>query len=179
MALATPRSARLELGENFRCFRPAGLRWSISFISCAENCPRNSQHHLRPIVSPHVNLSVRLCTGDPLECSLGLPGPCCSRLALPDRDNESPSPECVHLPGRALCALDWCRSPRGKGSVQTVWAGERRGGVSAMAAAHAPAPKLHQCEPHLFPLATGAHGRNHMMLHPAPLGGCSPTGPGH
>lgn len=43
-----------------------------------------------------------------------LPG----RQALLARDSESPRPELMHLRGRTLCALDWCRSPRGKGSVQ-------------------------------------------------------------
>lgn len=64
------------------------------------------------------NLSVRVCAQDTLKCFLGLPGPCCSRQAFLAKDNESPSPECVHLLGRTLCALDQCRSLRGKGSVQ-------------------------------------------------------------
>lgn len=39
LALAAPGNPRFELGECSRCSWPAGLRWGISFISRAKNCP--------------------------------------------------------------------------------------------------------------------------------------------
>lgn len=118
LAVASPRSARLELGECSKCFWPTGLRWGISFISCAKNCPRKGQHCLDTCCFP---LCEPFCKGlhrGPFGMFWGLPGPCPSRQALLARDSESPRAECVHLLGRTLCALDWRRSPRGKGNVQ-------------------------------------------------------------
>lgn len=70
-------------------------------------------------------------------------------LAPLARDSDSPNSECLHLLRRTLCALDWCRSPREKGSAQEQQAKRKSGRGSAVAAAPTLPPK-----PGLLPLGT-------------------------
>lgn len=100
-------------------FLASDAKMGASLSSAAlQVTPEKANAVLTPIFFLHVNLSVRVCAQDTLESFLGLSGPCCSRQALLARDNESLSPECVHMLGRTLCALDQGRSLRKKGSVQ-------------------------------------------------------------
>ena len=68
LALAAPGSPRFELGECSRCSWPAGLRWGISFISRAKNCPperASTVRRVRPLLEgkKRTPLSCRFATG--------------------------------------------------------------------------------------------------------------------
>lgn len=145
LALGAPGSPRFELGECSRCSSPAGLRWGISFISCAKDCPPAKASTVEtPVVFLGVNFSIRVRTRGPFGVFLGMAWSL-SQQAGPSGQGEWITQPRIHASvweNTVCCRL--APEPEGKGKSAEWKAVERLGGASALAAAQSPPPKCHR-----------------------------------